>query len=80
MLENVEVYRHLKELTAEVESTRIATVVELREFWTSTFREDNNDFKDRLKASELLGKSLGTFIEKRQQSGRVVVEVVYSDD
>ena len=36
---------------------------ELQEFWTEILGEEENDIKDRLKASELLGKSQAAFTE-----------------
>jgi phage terminase small subunit len=43
----------------------IATVEQVRKFWTETMNDDDNEKRDRLKASELLAKTQGQFIEKR---------------
>jgi phage terminase small subunit len=58
-------------LQAEVKSAKIASAKERQEFWTSIFRGELADFdtKDRIKASELLGKVQGDFIEKVEHSG-----------
>lgn len=80
LLKNTKVRAYLEELTKSAESSRIATITELREFWTATLREGDNDYKDRLKASELLGKSMGAFLERREHSGGLQIEVVYGDE
>lgn len=53
---------------------KIATIEDLRELWTAvaTGEEPDGDdgttpaMRDRLKASDLLGKSLGAFVEKHE--------------
>ncbi len=45
-------------------------------FWTELMQDDEGEMKDRLKASELLGKSEGDFLVRLEAAhqGRVVVE------
>ena len=54
-------------------SKTIATREERQQFWTSILRDeitkDPQDMKDRLKASELLGKSEGDFLDRIQHGG-----------
>lgn len=80
LLGNASVAAYLGSLTAQASAARIATVEELREFWTSTFRDGAHEMKDRLKASDMLGKSLGVFIEKREHGGGLKIQVVYGDE
>ena len=51
----------------------IANREERQQFWTSIMRDelddDPQDMKDRLKASELLGKSEGDFLDRIQHGG-----------
>lgn len=71
-------------LRAPEEETRIATIQELRELWTRIARGEITDahvsrdgavssvpasLSMRLRASELLGKSLGTFLERQEITG-----------
>lgn len=57
--------RHLiDELNAEIASLKIADATERQEFWTALMRDEGQDMKDRLKASEILGKAQGDFIQK----------------
>lgn len=75
-----DVAAYLQALALMHRSDRIADVAELREFWTGIMRGAGEEMKDRLKASEMLGKSLGTFIEKREHSGNMTIQVVYGDE
>lgn len=47
----------------------IADALERRRFWTSMMRDPEYEPKDRLKASELLAKAGGDFVERREISG-----------
>lgn len=69
----LELNRHIDEQAAETvalqRSYRIATKAELQEFWTTVVFDDSLHMKERLKSSELLGKSLGLFIDRQFISG-----------
>ena len=49
----------------------IATRTKRQEFWSAVMSDSDEDMKDRLKASELLGKSEGDFIDRVELGGRV---------
>ena len=53
-----------KELTKEIKKNTIASLEDIFEFWTKTFNNEKNRQADRLKASELLAKAKGGFVEK----------------
>lgn len=55
-----------KELSKEIKKNTIASLEEIQEFWTSVYKNKDVKDTDRLKASELLAKSKGGFIEKRE--------------
>lgn len=76
LLRNPKVYAAIKERENKESSSRIATRQERQEFWTGTMKDDGAEMKDRLKASELLGKSEGDFLEKIQHSGSLETVVV----
>ncbi|MFT3952106.1 MAG: terminase small subunit [Oscillospiraceae bacterium] len=61
MLKNAEVQDYLRSLTEEIHENSIAEIAEIRAFWTATMRDKKTRSGDRLKASELLGKSSGAF-------------------
>ena len=50
-----------QELSKEIKSDTVASLEEIFEFWTEMF---TNNSTDRLKASELLARAKGGFIEK----------------
>lgn len=53
-----------QELSKEIKSDTVASLEEIFEFWTEMFTNDSNKDTDRLKASELLARAKGGFIEK----------------
>lgn len=61
----------LEKLMKATQVAAIADAVERKTFWTDLMRNSNADMKDRLKASELLGKTGGDFIDKVEHSGEV---------
>lgn len=61
---------YIAQLTAAQDEARVATVKERQEWWTAVMRGEHREFepKDRLKASELLGRCQGDFIERLKLS------------
>ena len=55
---------YIKELTKPLQDKRIADIQEIRQFWTDVVRNEDEDMKDRLKASEYIAKTNGAFIDK----------------
>ena len=53
-----------KELSKELKKETVASLDEIFEFWTKTFTNKKEFMKNRLKASELLAKAKGGFVEK----------------
>ncbi|GGN32320.1 terminase small subunit [Deinococcus daejeonensis] len=80
LMKRADIGTYLRALAAEASTDRIATVRELQEFWTGIMRSASEEPKDRLKASELLGKSFGAFIERKEHTGGLTIQVVYGDE
>lgn len=57
----------------------IASREELQDFWTSVYKDNKNCLSDRLRASELLGKSKAVFIEKLEVEQKLTVTVKHED-
>ena len=53
-----------KELSKELKKETVASLEDIFEFWTKTINNKKEIMKNRLKASELLAKAKGGFIEK----------------
>lgn len=54
------------ELSEKINNKNIADLEDIFEFWTKTFNDTNEDTRDRIKASELLAKAKGGFVEKKE--------------
>lgn len=64
LLKNVEVQDFIRQRNEEISAANTAQVEEIRQFWTATMRDDTAKPIDRLKASELLAKTYGVFLER----------------
>ena len=64
ILKNTEIQAAIQNREKERNSAAIATREERQTFWTSVLRDPETELRDRLRASELLGKSEGDFLEK----------------
>ena len=64
VLSNPVVVEYLAELTSTIASEHIATAVARQKWWTSIMYDDMQKMSDRLKASEILGRAHGDFIQK----------------
>lgn len=68
-LGNPRVASYLHSLTQKAETSRIASVTEVHEMWTECIRDTGADWKDRLKAGELLTKCRGEFAPQKLDVG-----------
>lgn len=59
----------LQNRNEEIKAPGIATREERQQFWTQVLNDSKIEMKDRLRASELLGKSNRDFVERVEQSG-----------
>lgn len=48
-------------------------------FWTRTMLDEKAPLRDRLRASELLGKSEGDFLERREEATTTVVAIEHDE-
>ena len=78
-LEKIIIQQELNKRTKEITQSRIATAKERQEFWTSIMRGEDAEaeMKDRLKASEFLGKCQGDFIDRVESTGAHEIVVRY---
>lgn len=59
-----DVREYLERRNQEISAANTAQMEEVRQFWTATMRDENLKPADRLKASELLAKTYGAFLER----------------
>lgn len=76
LLTNVDVQEYLDQRNQEISAARTAQVEEIRQFWTATMRDDTAKSADRLKASELLAKTYGAFLERVAVDAEVTAQEV----
>ena len=66
LLKHDEVSRAIRERAEERRNTLIASREQRQAFWTATMNDPEERMSDRIRASELLGKSEGDFLERMQ--------------
>lgn len=71
LLRNVKVAEYITQRNKEIESAKIADIKEVKEFWSGVLRDEHEDMKDRLKASEFIAKTNGAFLDRVEVSGEV---------
>jgi phage terminase small subunit len=76
LLRNVKVIEYIKQRNDELDSTRIADMKEVKQFWTNMLRDKQIEPKDRLKASEYIAKTNGAFLDKVELNGKLGVTIV----
>lgn len=54
------------EISKEIKNNSIAELEDIFQFWTNVFQDENEYMKNRIKASELLAKSKGAFVERHE--------------
>ena len=64
LLTKPDIKEAIQEREKERTDSMIATREERQTFWTSVLRDPETELRDRLRASELLGKSEGDFLER----------------
>lgn len=73
LLRNPKIISYLDEVNSVLNSDSIADMKEVKEFWTTTMRTPFIDRKDRLKASEMIARTNGAFLERIEHTGNVKI-------
>ena len=79
LLTKPDIVDYIKSLSAEADAERIARATEIKEYWTSVLRDDEQRTEIRMRAGELLLKSSGEFTQKIEVDADVheVEDVVF---
>lgn len=73
--------KYIESLTQAGSNARIATAIERQEFWTSIMRGQLFEVDDKqIKASEILGKAQGDFINKVEMSGDLKTDTLTDEE
>lgn len=75
LLRNDKVLAYIKRRNQEIDKDTIADMTEVKEFWTNLLRDKETDTKDRLKASELIAKTNGAFLDRIENSGIIKIDI-----
>ncbi len=70
LLDNPRVQSALAKLTASIAAPEIALAAHRQTWWTTIMRDNGQEMKDRLRASELLGRAQGDFVERHEHTGK----------
>ena len=76
LLQNTTIKQAIEERNKALVSDRVADMAEVKAFWTNTMRNEEVEFKDRLKASEYIAKTNAAFIERQRHEGTLGVTIV----
>ena len=68
MLTNDNIKKYVQEISDRATNSRIATLEEIREFWTKMLNDREVKSGDRIKASELLYRARGGFNEDKNDN------------
>ena len=81
MLKNHEIVGLIEDREQARASAAVATREERQAFWTAVMRDPEEPMKNRLRASELLGRSCGDFLERVQVDTVEVptINVIFED-
>lgn len=74
LLKNVNISAAIKKRQVTGSKKLIASREDRQAFWTKVMEDAQQDMRNRLKASELLGKSEADFTEKVEHSGTISLE------
>ena len=77
LLKKVAIWNAIQQRTNKTLGPKIATREERQAFWTATMSNNTIKMQDRLKASELLGKSQADFTEKVEHTGEAGGPIVF---
>lgn len=79
LLKNVKVAEAIRARQDKAIAPLVASRQDRQKFWTGVMNDKFEKMPDRLKASELLGKSEGDFLERVNHSGSIVMDKVFSE-
>lgn len=71
LLGNERVHTYIELMNKKLEEESIADMKEIKQFWTKVIRSEEKyvEMKDRIRASELIARTNGAFLDKVEHSG-----------
>lgn len=84
LLTNVDILKYVRELQDQAAAGRIASMLQVRAFWSDVLNDPAEKTADRLRAGELLAKAAGAFLHVRpgpdDDVGRLALGAVDGED
>lgn len=84
LLTNADILKYVRELQDQAAAGRIASMLQVRAFWSDVLNDPAEKTADRLRAGELLAKASGAFIHVRpgpdDDVGRMAMGAVDGED
>lgn len=71
MLAKVSIQEYIKQFQNKIDQHNIKSVEEVQQWWSEVMADDEEKMHNRIKASELLVKSKGGFIDKVTLNGNI---------
>ena len=73
LLQREHVKRYIEAKNDRLSNSKIATIDQVKEFWTNVLLDKNETMQNRLRASEFLAKTYGQFITKTESKVKTEV-------
>lgn len=70
LLTNVDIAKYIRELQDRAAAGRIASMIQVRAFWSDVLNSPAEKTSDRLKAGELLARTAGEFVTQSKAQAR----------
>ena len=80
LLTNANVIRYIQERNKQLDKEKVADMQEVHEFWANVLRDEENSTSDRIRVSELIGKTNGAFLDRVEQTGDMGITVEWVGD
>lgn len=61
LIANSSIQDYIAEINAKTIAKTVATIIDIKTFWTNVMNDEDEPIKNRLRASELLAKTSGMF-------------------
>lgn len=72
---NIGIKTAIDERNNQIKSDKIADMIEVKEFWTKTMRNEDIEVKDRMRASDFIAKTNGAYLERIKQTQQKQIDV-----
>lgn len=79
LLTNVDILKYVRELQDQAAAGRIASMLQVRAYWSDVLNDPKGKTADRLRAGELLAKAAGAFLHVRPSSDDDVGRVAFGE-